>query len=296
MNLLNQFRAQITKRFIHTSRNKSLILSQLVFPAVLLVINLAFIKYGPIKYGDSPALPISLNKYSDNFVPLTFYNDDNSTKKFDYLNSLLNHYRNQLLKYPNVKAFNLNETANIHFCLNARNSIEQYLSCLGRFSHRRLVAEHFVAVDFSYTDFIYGRQRSKSSLKVTGHFNNQLYHIPPLTLSLITNALLKHYSNNSESTINVINHPLPRNMSDVINEITKKDIVSFLLSSGLTFGLSFLISSFSLFLIKERVSGAKHLQMLNGGNSFIFWLSAFCWDVLNYLIPVFFIIGILFVR
>ncbi len=67
-------------------------------------------------------------------------------------------------------------------------------------------------------------------------------------------------------------------------------------ASGFTFGLSFLISSFSIFLINERVSGVKHLQHMKGCNSIVYWLSTFFWDMLNYFIPSCLIIVILVVN
>ena len=120
--------------------------------------------------------------------------------------------------------------------------------------------------------------------------------MPPLAINLITNALYKHYTNNSKYSINLANQPLPRNISEIINDLSKQEIVSYSLMSALTFGLSFLISSFGIFLIKERISGAKHLQYLNGCNPYLFWISAFCWDMLNYLIPAVLVIAILFVN
>jgi hypothetical protein len=59
----NQFQALMIKRFIHSIRNKSLIISQLIIPLVILIINLVYIKYGPIKGGDSPSLNIQISKF-----------------------------------------------------------------------------------------------------------------------------------------------------------------------------------------------------------------------------------------
>lgn len=298
--MFNQFKALTVKRLIHALRNKSLVLSQLVFPIGILVTYLLFIKYGPIKYGDSPYLHVDFPKYSNNYVPISYKSHDNSTKELNLLKSLAKIYRNQLSHYPNAHVFNLDEIDKVNLCsssrVSIRESLETYFKCLGKISHKKLTKESFVAVDFSFTDFIRRREEFNVRLRLMGYFNNQPYHIPPLTLNLMTNTLLKHYSNDSESSIHIINHPLPRNMTEVIVEITKKDIVSFLLTSGLTFGLSFLISSFAIFLINERESGAKLLQYLNGCNYFIFWLSAFCCDFLIFVIPNIFVILVLFVK
>jgi hypothetical protein len=134
---------------------------------------------------------------------------------------------------------------------------------------------------------------ARKRLTLISHFNNQPYHVPPLAVNLLTTTLLKYFTRSPNSTINVINHPLPRNLTDITNEIKNKDLTSFNIASGLAFGFSFLIASFSIILIKERESGSKHLQFMNGCNSGIFWISAFTWDLINYLIPVGFVILLL---
>lgn len=45
-----------------------------------------------------------------------------------------------------------------------------------------------------------------------------------------------------------------------------------------------MMASFAVFLIKERVSKAKHLQFLSGAGSVTFWLSTFIWDLAHYLL------------
>ena len=86
-------------------------------------------------------------------------------------------------------------------------------------------------------------------------------------------------------SIEVTNYPLPRNLTEIVADLTL-DSRSFNISSGVTFGFSFLLASFVLFLIKERVSGAKHLQFMNGCSSSLFWVSSLAYDMLNYMVPV----------
>ncbi len=157
-------------------------------------------------------------------------------------------------------------------------SIEEHMSCLG-FDFE--IYTHLVGTEFNFTNFIDKRVRGASRLKITGHFSNQFYHSPPLTLNLITNTLFKHFSNSSDNKINLINHPLPRNLTEM-TETYKQDLTSFLIVSGLSFAFSFLVSSFAIFLINERVSGAKHLQFLNGCNYFLYWFSSIFWDFFKY--------------
>ena len=59
------------------------------------------------------------------------------------------------------------------------------------------------------------------------------------------------------------------------------------LASLCTLGMSFLMASFVVFLIKERTIKSKHAQFVSGAGAFVFWSSTFVWDFISYLIPVF---------
>ena len=50
-----------------------------------------------------------------------------------------------------------------------------------------------------------------------------------------------------------------------------------------------------MFLIKERVSKSKHIQILSGVHYFNFWLATFLWDYLNFLVPCFLTVVLLYV-
>lgn len=142
-------------------------------------------------------------------------------------------------------------------------------------------------LDFEYIEdtFILGIDFPNKT-RLTGHFNNQPYHVAPLALSLITNTLLQYVTNSSNYSITTVNHPMPRSIQEELHDMGFKDVTGFNVGSGVSFGFSFLIASFAIFLIKERASNSKHIQYLSGCNSNIFWTSAFTWDMLNYFIPL----------
>lgn len=273
-----QFQALFTKRLIHSLRNKTLVIAQLVIPIGTLIINLLSLKYGPIKPEDSPPLAIDLIRYSHNYVPYTYDPADATLKHLADLFSVTIDSRS------NSKSFELGQTNVVNLCNSSRSSIGQFISCLGR-------------LDFEYIEdtFIIGTDFVKTSdgVKILGHFNNQPYHVPPLALTQITNALFKLVTNSSNSSLMAINHPLPRTVRDELNDLGFKDATGFNVASGTSFGFSFLIASFAIFLIKERASNSKHIQYLSGCNSNAFWISAFLWDMFNYFIPLVFVILLL---
>jgi len=290
---LNQFKALFIKKCIHSIRNIALVLSQLLIPAVFLVLNLAFIKFGTIPDGDMPSLSISISKYDQNYMPYNIINEDNSIKNNQTLDTISKYFLNQFENQNIPLVFNINNSTSIpisKFCsIKKCDTTENYLSEVGNYSDNILNNQHFSAFDFLI-------KNSSQNIEITGHFNNQPFHIAPLTLNLITNTLFKYYTNSSSSSINLINHPLPRDELDRLKKASGFGFKPLFISMGFNFGFSFLIASFAMFLIKERASGSKHLQYLNGCNSYIFWISAFVWDFLSYIIPVVLAIVILLVQ
>ncbi len=247
-----------------------------------MVVNLAFIKFGPIPDGDMPSLNIDISKYGQNYMPFNIINEVDSTQNYQILDTISKYFKDQFENPKIPLVFNINDSNSFpikQLCSDNCDSMEKYLSEVGLFNNIILNNQHFSAFDFSI-------KNSSQNIEITGHFNNQPFHIPPLTLNLITNTLFKYYTNSTKSSINLINHPLPRDESDLLKKASGFGFNILFIALGFNFGFSFLIASFAMFLIKERASGAKHLQYLNGCNSYIFWLSTFFWDFLSYIIPV----------
>ena len=271
--LVNQFVALIKKRYIHSIRNKVLIISQIVIPIAVLLINLFYLKYAPIKAGDSPMLKIDIARYGKNYIPYTL---DTENTKSTFVRELAKIYTGQY-NSSNLTPFNLKDNSTVDMCADRRASIDDFISCLGGLSLNYIIDNYMIATDF---------EENEDNVTLVGHFNNQPYHVPPLVLNSLTNVLFKYYTNSTQSKITVTNHPLPRNLKEKITDIQLKDMTGFNVGSGLTFGFSFLIASFVIFLIKEKSSNAKHLQYMSGCNSHIFWISALLWDILNYMVAV----------
>ena len=280
--LLNQFNILIKKRFIHSKRNLSLIVSQIIIPIAVLLINLVYLKYAPIKPGDSPLLKIEITRYGNNFVPYNL-KYDKSPILIDQLSKI---YATQF-NPPNILPFNLHDNTSVTMCSDRRKTIDDFLVCLGHLSFNYIIDDYVVAADFI--------SDANDNLTLVGHFNNQPFHVPPLTVNLMTNTLFKYYTNSTENKIIVNNHPLPRNLQGKITDQQLKDQTGFNVGSGLTFGFSFLIASFVIFIIKERASNSKHLQYMSGCNSHVFWISSLLWDIINYMLAVIVVILLLWI-
>jgi ATP-binding cassette subfamily A (ABC1) protein 3 len=89
---------------------------------------------------------------------------------------------------------------------------------------------------------------------------------------------------------------LPRSLTEALKDFQSQQFFGFRMASSIVFGFGFMMAAFSVFLIKERVSKAKHLQFLSGANGITFWLSTFIWDFVHYFIAtaLIFLVWIIF--
>lgn len=277
---LQQFWALLNKRFIHAIRNKILTITQLLIPIGVMLLNLIYLKYGPVTAEDSPPLEMDISKYDKNYVPVLTQFDDNM---YDTLGDM---YRKQFEGLRNTQAYKLNDQVLFGQCSDSVDSIDDYLSCIGIKNFDYLDSKSVLASTLT---------SNASRLSLIAHFNNQPYHTPSLALNSLTTSLLKYFSDKSGSKITVVNHPLPRNLTELITDLQLSDPTGFNVASGLTFGFGFLLASFVVFLIKEKTSNSRHLQYMSGCSSLLYWSSAFFWDMVSFMIPTVIVIILLWV-
>lgn len=72
---------------------------------------------------------------------------------------------------------------------------------------------------------------------------------------------------------------LVTNTFSLIQIHRSKSSVNLAVAMFVMFALAFVPASFVVFLISERTSKAKHLQMVSGINPAVYWISNFCWDM-----------------
>uniref|UniRef100_A0A2K6GPU3 ATP binding cassette subfamily A member 7 n=1 Tax=Propithecus coquereli TaxID=379532 RepID=A0A2K6GPU3_PROCO len=126
------------------------------------------------------------------------------------------------------------------------------------------------------------------SLKVW--FNNKGWHSMVAFVNRANNALLHaHLPPGPASracSITTFNHPLNLTKQQLSEVALMASSVDVLVSICVVFAMSFVPASFTLVLIEERVTQAKHLQLMGGLPPNLYWLSNFLWDMCNYLVPV----------
>ncbi|XP_024080485.1 ATP-binding cassette sub-family A member 1-like isoform X6 [Cimex lectularius] len=120
-------------------------------------------------------------------------------------------------------------------------------------------------------------------------FNNKNWIASVANLNAINNVILRALMNSSKSGehgIRTINHPLKFNEKQKYAELLRNGIGIILMAIAVIFALSFVTASFCLYLIEERKSNSKHLQLVSGVNRLIYWFEAFVWDMCAFSLSV----------
>ncbi|XP_078010206.1 phospholipid-transporting ATPase ABCA7-like isoform X6 [Phascolarctos cinereus] len=120
-------------------------------------------------------------------------------------------------------------------------------------------------------------------------FNNKGWHAMVAFVNMLNNGLLRAHPPPGADPricgITTLNHPLSLTKEQLSEATLMASSVDVLVSICVLFAMSFVPASFVLFLIEDRVSRAKHLQLLGGLPPTLYWLGNFAWDMCNYLVP-----------
>ncbi|MFH4980092.1 hypothetical protein AB6A40_006801 [Gnathostoma spinigerum] len=114
-------------------------------------------------------------------------------------------------------------------------------------------------------------------------FNNFALNSPVLVLSIV-DSLLARLSTKTNLTFHVTNHPLPPNSADNLTNQNNAGGPALILGYAVIVSMSLAVAAYTNFLIHERQTNSKHLQMMSGLRPLTYWLTAFIWDSVCFLI------------
>eukprot|EP00057_Strongylocentrotus_purpuratus_P033371 XP_791165.4 PREDICTED: ATP-binding cassette sub-family A member 3 [Strongylocentrotus purpuratus] len=262
-----QFRAMFLKRVLHTWRNLILIVVQLFIPIICTLFAILATKFLPSP-GNSTPITLNMETYGkDTIAPFTSYDPSSSV-----IDQLTRQYADQFI--------NTGTTA-VNVSTNATYDMLDYL-----IDRREETLSEFFRVNLissTFDDVVLPSNATR--VEGVALFQEQPYHAPPIALNALDNALLRYYLNGSYQ-ITTINHPLPRTIEEQASDQLNLGVqTGFAISFNMLFGMSFLASSFVVFLIKESTVKSKHVQFISGVRISNFWFSTFLWDLINYLVP-----------
>lgn len=88
------------------------------------------------------------------------------------------------------------------------------------------------------------------------------------------------------------NHPLPLTARQ---SLQNRIILSILASLFILVPLCYIPASFITFIVRERMSKAKHLQLVSSVSPYVYWCSTYLWDMILFTMLVLLIIAALFI-
>jgi len=115
-----------------------------------------------------------------------------------------------------------------------------------------------------------------SLLSATILFNSTARDALPMQYNLLDNARAKAY--NPDASITISNHPLPATASSVV---FNESLISIFI--GMAF--AFIPATFTAFVVLERETNAKHLQIISGVSVPAYWASTLAWDLMLCVVP-----------
>jgi len=123
------------------------------------------------------------------------------------------------------------------------------------------------------------------------NYNFTSLHSSLLYQATADEALLRHYRNDNDYKISATIWPLP--ITKVEEQFTMASN-SFSAWFLLVLSFPFIAGSFAIFIVTERESKAKHLQTVAGVKPSAYWLSTYFWDIMNYQIPLWTVIILMY--
>ena len=107
-------------------------------------------------------------------------------------------------------------------------------------------------------------------------------------LNVINNAILRGKlpaNVSSKHGIVAYNHPMPYTKTQFFQIVENRIFIDLAVSIFIIFALSLIPASFLVFLLGERETNMKQLQFVSGVKPYIYWISNYVWDLLNYIVP-----------
>merc|ERR1712176_1325084 len=122
-------------------------------------------------------------------------------------------------------------------------------------------------------------------------YNYTAIHAAPLYQKLADEAIVREAISDDEFTINTVIHPLP--ITDAEEKLGEADD-AFTAWFLIILSFPFISGSFATFVVQEKQSKAKHLQVVAGVTPTSYWLSTWLWDIANYQIPCWFTVILMY--
>ncbi|GBM61129.1 ATP-binding cassette sub-family A member 1 [Araneus ventricosus] len=296
----NQLNSLIKKRFWHTKRNWKALTSSIVMPCVFIALAMGLAVGRPQKAPDpsielTPALYTSKDHKAISFFAWneTETNLGNTLLRILKANSSQNeicrqgdincgHFygNSRLTNAPSGRCLCEKECpATIRELTPSLQAPDQLLYNMSDISIPRYLLDSYL----QFNEKRYGgwtlQKTESNDVAAKVWFENSGYHSAPSYLNSLNNAILKQKTHNTFA-IRTWSHPLRLS----VEQLGRETLLQRLGEVGIAFvfliGLSLVPCTFSVYIVEERESEQKRLQMVTGALSpLLYWGAAFLWDL-----------------
>eukprot|EP00978_Attheya_sp_CCMP212_P013362 scaffold33622_cov51-Attheya_sp.AAC.3 len=122
-------------------------------------------------------------------------------------------------------------------------------------------------------------------------FNFTALHSSLLYQAVADEAIVRNALGVDDFKVRVTIHPLPITRFEEKAGAAQDAFSAWFL---LVLSFPFITGSFASFIVAEKMSKAKHLQTVSGVTPSAYWLSSYVWDVINYQLPCWTVIVLIF--
>lgn len=137
-------------------------------------------------------------------------------------------------------------------------------------------------LDFKHSPIPFGPRNKEYILNfpINIMHNTSFYHSVPILVNEINSARYNSLHNTSHIRYTIHSHPLPAPTHPTIKQQT---FLSLLTAAFILLPFCYIPASYATFIVNERVQKIKHIQLLCGVNSMIYWCVVYLFDIINYL-------------
>uniref|UniRef100_A0A914W7X7 ABC transporter domain-containing protein n=1 Tax=Plectus sambesii TaxID=2011161 RepID=A0A914W7X7_9BILA len=133
-------------------------------------------------------------------------------------------------------------------------------------------------------------------------FNSKGWASSSLYLNAINNLILRSLLTDQDSPdthgIALMNHPMNYSGSRAIGtvgslaDLSRTQMIQMVL---MILAFNIVPASLIIFIVQERVTQAKHLQLVSGVPPWLYWVSNYVWDMANFLLSVLMVLVVLLI-
>ncbi|CAG5118690.1 unnamed protein product, partial [Candidula unifasciata] len=249
------------KKALVAWRSRVITLFQLVLPGLFTYLAMHVQTEGDEAPREDP-LTLNIIPFGETYIPFTdgHVHDDQSTLIADL-------YKRQFCDCHKTEYFRLNDEETFD------NVTGQRATEMGKSDYIK--------------QMIIGMEVVPSSLphKVAAiaYYNSKPLHSQAVSVNYVVNALLQSVLNTSFAIKSTM-VPLPI-VEGKKNSDRGAMLVGYIVAVCLVMAMSFMITLYIASLIKERQTGAKHMQIMTGISPVTYWLPTFLWDFLTFFVP-----------